>query len=52
MKEILHFSGKKSFLMLLRKNLRKGKFWQERKKMPFSPPPSPFLDRISKLLNF
>ena len=49
MKEILHFSGQKSFLMLLRKNPRKGKFWQ-REEEDASPPPllHPFLDKMTK----
>ena len=40
-----------------KKTLRKGKFWQERKKMPSFPPPTPCLDKmtqdikISKFLN-
>ena len=40
--KILHFSaGQKSFMMLLRKNPRKSKFWQREEEDALPPPPSP-----------
>ena len=48
MKEIFNFSGEKSFLMLLRKNPRKGKFWQREEEDALPPPLHPFLDKMTK----
>ena len=57
MKEILHFYGQKSFLMLQRKPLERESFGKRGRRCHPSPPPTPCLDKmtqdikISKFLN-
>ena len=48
MKEILHFSGQKSFLMLLRKTLKGQVLAREEEDALPSPPLHPFLDKMTQ----